>query len=276
MRKHGDRNNNSRPQFVLPPAYPFSGRELLADLRHQVATQEGHPLGFAELGRFMGQSTSTVHFWFSSYRHPHLVGFMSLLERLSPVERQLFIEAHCRVFPSLLNASLAGHVAKLSALMAKTAGLTVVIGVSDRARTSVLTGFGHSWRRRYPRSGGPAGIDIHRPREFVPIDSVYYIDETLPGSQIRELALSVWPRLATSRTQLLVGNRLWHSVKEIRNDLLRIAEHKHVVLAEESMAEFADFRSRLPDPTHTVTVSDARQAGAIRITCRRLKSSESR
>jgi hypothetical protein len=275
MKEHGDRSDNSSSQFILAPGYPFSGQELLADLRFRIAAEEGHQLGFAELGRLMGQSKSTVHFWFSSYRHPHLIAFMSLLERLSPAQRQAFIEAHCRVLPLLSDGSFVGEIAKLRDLLAKSAGLTVISGYSDKARMSVSTAFGNSWRRLHRKEGGPVGIDIHRPKDFVPSENMRCIDETLDQTQIRELVLSAWPKLATSRTQLLLANGLWSSVPGIRNDLLLLARYKHVVLVEQTIPDFTASREDFPEFTHIVSLSRA-FGTAIRITCGRAKSPKCR
>lgn len=275
MKNQGDPVNGSGIRSILPPAYPFSGPELLGDLRSRLAREEGHSLGFMELAELMGQPKSTAHFWFSLYKQPQLLAFMSLLERLLPLERQSFIDAHCRVLPLLTHSTLKGQKARLAALLAQPTGLTIVTGHSDLSRTFVLTGLGHSWSRLNGKHNGPCGIDIHRPETFVPIHTLRYFDENLNGSRIRESVLSVWPKILTSKSQLLLGNRLWSLVPEARNDLLRLAARKHVVLAEQTSGEFAALGRKLPVPTNIITLSAARKGAGICITCRRVNPSKS-
>jgi hypothetical protein len=42
----------------------------------------------------------------------------------------------------------------------------------------------------------------------------------------------MWPRVLTSGAPRLFFNRVWSSVPEVREDLLRCAGFKHVVIAE--------------------------------------------
>lgn len=271
MSNYGHRCNKARSQLILSPAYPFTGPELLESLRSRVARELGYPVGLLELSEFMGRAKSTVHFWLSAYRHPHLLAFMALLERLSPSERRSFVESHCRPLPLLSDANLVGETDMLRKLLTQPAGLTVIAGNTHRARTCVLTAFGHSWRRVQGQRSHPVGIAIHRPNEFVPLQGLRYIDERLTRCEVRDLVLSIWHRIMTSRTELLLANRLWSAVPEVRNDLLRAAKQRHVVLAEASAAGFAAFETRLPEPVYIVNLSQAAQPGAIHITCRRLQ-----
>lgn len=275
MKIRGSRVTNSTCRFIYPPAYPFTGTQLLEDLRCRIAKEQGHAVGFQELGQYIGQPKSTAHFWLSAYRHPHLLALMTLLERISPSERHSFMESYCRPFPLLSQACLVGQIAKLRALLTESTGLTVIKGSTEWARSFVLTAFGHSWRRCSSKRDGPSGIDIHNPTQFVPVETLRYIDEGLEREQLRDLVLSIWPRVITSRSELFLGNRLWSSVPEVRDDLLRVTKHKHVILAEESMATFSAFTNRLPDSTCIVTLSQPSPAGrSIRISCQQLKSPE--
>ncbi|HYG33706.1 MAG TPA: hypothetical protein VEC99_02915 [Clostridia bacterium] len=274
MKKHGYRTNNPIDHYIRPPAYPFTAQELLGDLRGRLAREEGHPLGFVDLASLIGQPKSTAHFWFSLYHHPHLLAFMSLLERLSRVERQSFIEGNCRTLPLVSDPILTGQTTQLARLLAQQKGLTVITGHSDHARSYVLTGLGHSWIRLHRKRSRPSGIDIHRPRAIVPIETLQYIDERLDGGRIRELALQIWPKILTSKSALLLGNRLWSLVPEIRNDLLRIANQKHVVLAEESTVELEAIGRNLPLPTHIVTLLATTGAEKIKVHCARTGSSQ--
>jgi len=46
------------------------------------------------------------------------------------------------------------------------------------------------------------------------------------------LTQRMWPRVLTSGAPRLFFNRVWSSVPEVREDLLRCAGFKHVVIAE--------------------------------------------
>lgn len=271
MKKNENHGNDSDTRIINPPAYPFTGRDLLENLRSRLVAESGHPVRFAELAKLMGQTTSTVHFWFSAYRHPHLVAFMSLLERLSPAERQAFIESHCRVFPVLSHERFVGEVVKVRALLKKRGGLTVITGSSDAARTFLVNAMGHSWATLCGNGSGPVGIDVHRPLKFVPIETLNYIDERLDSRRTRDLLRSIWPKLATSDAPLLIANGLLCMIPELREDLLRVAKDRHVLLAEQSMTSLFTSACKLPAPAHIVTLWGTKRAEVIRLTCRRLK-----
>jgi hypothetical protein len=55
----------------------------------------------------LGRSKSTTYNWFDIFHHPQVLGFLCLLERLPPAERQSFIEAHCPAYPTLDDPRLA-------------------------------------------------------------------------------------------------------------------------------------------------------------------------
>jgi len=222
--------------FIVPPAYPFTARQLFGQLRSRLADEHQNHPSFERLARMIGRPTSTTHHWFGMYDHPHVIGFMALLERLSSASRLAFIEMHCRVLPTLADPRLAHSPEqdfRFADLLNQAAGLTAVTGGTDYSRTFLLTALGHSFRRCDGRQKPPAGIDVHQPRLFVPVTSLTYIDDSLALHRIRELTLKVWPRIMTSNARLLLFNRVWSLVPEVREDLLRCAQRKNVVIAEE-------------------------------------------
>ena len=182
---HGLRSNVLNNEFIIPPAYPFRGGELLQDLRSRIEKIHQCPISLEELARMMGQPRTSVWSWFSVYHHPHLTAFMALLERLSGAQRQSFIESFCREFPIVSHPRLVGTVGKLDSLLNQSVGLTVITGSTDRARTFVLTALGHSWTLRHGMQRRPDGIDIHEPITFVPVGGVHYIDQRLKPDRIR-------------------------------------------------------------------------------------------
>jgi len=258
--------------IIKPPAYPFNARALLGNLRNCLAVSGGKSMHYGDLGRLMGKSKSTAHFWFDVHRNQNLLGFMALLERLSPQQRQIFIDSHCRVNPTLQDPSLAhapSKRAKLLQLVKQTTGLTIVTGEQVPLRTFVFTALGNACHDAATGSATVAGIDLHSPRSFVPVLSLKYIDETLSRERIRQLVLKVWPRVLTSGTSLLC-NGVWSSVPETREDLRRSTSLRHVILAEGWSSDFARFAKSASGPLHILLVSHERQrSGGIRIDCLR-------
>lgn len=257
--------------IVELPAYPFHARRLLGDLRNLLAGKGTQPMHYEELGRLMGKSKSTAHFWFDVHRNQNLLGFMALLERLSPQQRQNFIDSHCRVNPTFQHPSLAhapAKCAKLLQLARQTTGLTIVTGQQASVRTFVFTAFGNACNSAAARSAMVTGIDLHSPRTFVPLLPLKYIDEALSRERVRQLVFKLWPRVLTSGTSLLC-NGVWSLVPETRDDLRRSTSLRHVILAEGWTSDLAHFAESASGPLNILTVSPARRSPrGILIDCR--------
>jgi hypothetical protein len=74
--------------FMTAPGYPFSARDIFGDLRSRLAVEHRRPMSFERLAKMLGRSKSTTYNWFDIFHHPHVLGFLCLLERLPPAERQ--------------------------------------------------------------------------------------------------------------------------------------------------------------------------------------------
>jgi len=271
MNKNSHGTGSPNNTFIPPPAYPFAAGHLFADLRIRIARERGQPIGLKELGEMMGSPKSTTYYWYAVYRHPHVLALMALIERLSPAERCSFLKTHCRAYPTLSHPRLAQAQSKLKRLLEQKAGMTILTGGMDRERTFVLTALGNSWGGIGGARRSPAGIDIHRPIEFVPVTSVRYIDESLDRSRVRELVLSVWPRIMTAAAPVLLFNRVWSQVPDVRRDLLRRADLKHVILAEDVVPSLAVLRKYITTPIQVLTVSQAkRTADGIQVSVTRV------
>ncbi|HUD46084.1 MAG TPA: hypothetical protein VMR33_04600, partial [Candidatus Baltobacteraceae bacterium] len=119
---------------MTAPSYPFSARDIFGDLRSRLAAEHRRPLSFERLAKMLGRSKSTTYNWFDIFHHPHVLGFLCLLERLPPTERHSFIEAHCRAYPTLDDPHLAhapGKTGKLLELLNQKGGLTLITGGTD-------------------------------------------------------------------------------------------------------------------------------------------------
>lgn len=261
-------SGGAKVQFIRFPGYPFEAQKLLGELRNRLEMENGRAMGFEELAEIMGSPKSTAHYWFSIYGHPHLMGFMALVERLSPQARQAFFEAHCRQFPTISDPALAGANRCLTSLLSQKTGLTVITGASNRERSLVLAALGHSSRRsgtRFPVTG----MDLHRPSEFVPVLGVRYVDDRLKLNQVREVVRSAWPKFLTTNAQLVLLNGIWSAAPEIGDDLIRLAALRNVVLAEEPALATSIQTSLKHFPIRILTISNADPAqNGVRIRCR--------
>jgi hypothetical protein len=70
----------------------------------------------------------------------------------------------------------------------------------------------------------------------------------------------------------LFFNRVWSSVPEVRDDLLRCAGFKHVVIAEEGALDVGDLKTRVSTPIHVLTLSTAQSVSeGILVNCQRVQ-----
>jgi hypothetical protein len=275
MKTHAFQGRTAESRISKFPAYPWSGCQIMAALRARLAgaAQTGS-MSFDRLARLVGKSKSSTHHWFQVSPPAGIVALFCWLERLSPAERHVFVDAHCRVFPSLEHPWLAhasAQIVQLEKLLRQERGLTLVSGGTESARAFVVTAMGHAHRRLGGKRQGPAGIDLHPSVGFVPVESLVYLDYAADSDRVRQLVLEIWPRILTSSAGLLIFNGLWSRVPEIRGDLLRCARHKHVVLAEAQMPNLADMEDRVCPPRHGLSLFSVKgMPGAIRVVCRRL------
>ena len=221
---------------IRPPAYPWTGHGLLAALRAELAEEEHtDSMSFDRLAEIAGTSKSTAHHRLALSGQPQVIAFLCWLERLSPARRHAYIDAHCRLLPSLLHPLLAhatAQTSKLGELLHQQRGLTLLVGGTAYTRAFVVTALGHSYRRLGGRRRAAAGIDLHPSASLVPVESLIYLDGTADSHLVRQLTFKVWPRILTSSAGLLIFHGLWSSVPELRADIARCTRHKHVILAE--------------------------------------------
>ena len=121
---------------MTAPGYPFSARDIFGDLRSKLAAEHRRPMCFERLAKMLGRSKSTTYNWFDIFHHPHVLGFLCLLERLPPAERQSFIEAHCRAYPTLDDPRLAHAPGKTGELLELLNQRTRVVEEIGRAKES--------------------------------------------------------------------------------------------------------------------------------------------
>lgn len=228
---------------------------------------------FTRLGEYIGQSRTTAFYWFERYHHRPLLAFLCWIERLPAHERHAFLDKYCRIFPHLEHALIAhapSKVQKLRTLLNGSRSLTIVTG-SEWARGFVIHAIGNAFQARSPKRHRLAGIDLHRPTRFVPLESCSYFDGNLGFDLIRSAVLNAWPRIQTSSAATLVLNGVW-AIEELRPDILKLAERRHVLLGASEPPDFAIIRRTVSSPVHLLTLAGPQTAeGKIRINCRRIK-----
>jgi len=261
--------------LLTAPAYPFSARAIFGGLRSRLELHHHHSMSFERLAKMLGKSKSTTHHWFDLSPQPHVLAFLSLLERLSPAQRLSFIEAHCRVYPDLNHPILElspGKTGDVSELLKQKAGVTIMTGGTEYSRTFVFTALGHAATRADGKLYRASGIDLHRPTRFVPVESWIYIDDNLPLDHTRKLVRRICPRILTSAAPQLFFNGVWSSVPDVRDGLIRCAKFKHIFIADEPAPDLRYLRRRVATPIHELTLSPSESIPeGILVTCRAIE-----
>lgn len=252
------------------PAYPFLGRELFRDLRGRLS--EAHPgkMTIKRLAGFIGRPLSTTHHWFEISEHPHLIAVMVLLERLSPSQRHNFLDAHCREFPSFRHPRFASSglsTEHLTTRIKRKSGLTLVLGGTDRDRTFLLTAIGHSFSDMDLKHRNVVGIDFHRPKDFVPLEGVFYFDMFKRRHELRRRVDEAWPRILTAKSPLVLLNGLWSALPDTRNEILRLARLKHVIIADNAAPNEKNLTSLGANVCIVKLLNRNQRGGAIRFSC---------
>lgn len=260
--------------LIKLPAYPVSGRELFGEVRRLLEKELQGKLTVRRLSKMLGMPASTIHYWLESCAHPHLIGFMSLLERLSPFERYAFIDTHCRLRPSFTHPWMVDNPASRThvfTVLRKKAGLTLISRGVESSQRFILSAFGNCYATIDGAHKEVWGIDLRRPTDYLPIDSLYYLDGTSSLDAVRASVNKIWPKIITSKASLILFNRLWSALPEVRADILRLAQNRHVVLADIEFPGPADLR-RIRGEVHQLTISEKYHGPRqIRLTFRRIK-----
>ena len=257
----------------MSPAYPYSARILFGKIRTRLAKELKEPMSFERLAEIIGKSKSTTYHWFDIYAHPHILAYMCLLERMPIDKRHTFIDEYCRVCPSFDDPSLSYAPAKLTMLwevMNQKKGLTIITGGIELTRTFLIHAMGHSYRRIDRRPQATAGIDLHRPTHFVPVESFAYIDATASASNVMKNALKIWPKIQTSGASLMFFNGLWSAVPSLRPAILTCASKHHVIMADAGHPDLQGMQKIRP--LRLLTISATKRFPArIRIDHQRIK-----
>lgn len=274
MKKQTRKNVLPANGYIPAPGYPFSARAIFGDLRAGLAAEHKYQISYERLSMIFGVSKSTTYHWFNFTTHAHLLGFFSLLERLSPASRQAFINGHCRTCPSLDHLQMTvttGTTISLAELLELMTGLTIITGGAESSRTFVITALGHAAIRGRGMQRAASGIDLHRPIRFVPVESFTYIDGSVAPDKLRGLVHKIWARILTSTAPRLFFNGVWSSLPELREDLIRQVGLKHVFITAPAVPDMHTMRPLASKPIHVLTITSSRAPlEGIGLTCRRV------
>lgn len=258
MRKKLRKSNSN--DFLRAPAYPFSGPEVFRGVRAALTAALGFQPGFARLARIIGQRPNLAYHWFTAMPHQHVIGFVNLLEHLPEPKRRDFLNQYCRELPRLDNPRIAHDplaASNLENLLRRKTGITWIHGGTDYQRSFVITALGHGPWKTSRDAATVAGIDVHEPRKWVPVDAVVYLKEPLPLEVAKRAINQVWPTIRSTQAPLILLNGVWTLMPELRQQILELGLKHHVVLSIPKLPE--DLPSATKAFSHIVTVSQARE-----------------
>jgi len=223
-------------EVIRPPAFPVRGCKIFAKLRARMASDyDKGSLKLDRLSTMIGIPVSTSHDWFCVSKLSQVSALLCMIERLPEDAWCQVIRSGLRDFPSLRHSRLAwdyDNVARLEALTQAKNGITVIRGGSDAERTFVITALGHSFQLLDPLQRMIMGIDVHEPRNFVPLESVLYIRELVAHARLQEIVLDQWPTIRNAKAPCLVFNGIASAVPNLIPSILELAERRHVILAD--------------------------------------------
>jgi len=257
MRKN-NRNSNSK-NLLRAPAYPLSGPDVFRGLRAALTQAFGFQPGFARLASIIGERPNLTYHWFAAMRHQHVIGFVNLLEHLPEPKRREFMNQYCRELPRLDNPRLANDaiaVSNLESLLRHKTGITWIQSGTEYHRTFVITALGHIFSQIWRGAETVAGIDVHEPRKWVPVDSVIYIKEPLPLETARKNIAEMWPAIRSSQARLILLNEVWGLMPELHQEILELGLKHHVVVTVPKAPE--DLKAGSKASTHLITMSQPR------------------
>ena len=243
-------------ELIHPPAFPVPGNKLFEHVGAAVGASRGYSLGNLAFARLIGRSESTTSFWFGVSSQPHLVSWLCLLEQLVPLERHRVVDELCRDLPQVDHPRLKHNpatVGVLKKLLAKNTGLTFITGGTAPQRTFVLTALGHTFCRVDRLHRNPAGLDIHEPSWFVPVETLLYLRNCDRPGETQKAVRKLWPQLRTSQKPLILLNGIWSLAPELRKDIVALAgEQRHVVVADQELSRSPEFDFDSAQPVHTL------------------------
>jgi hypothetical protein len=272
-----ERKHSSTANTLSLPAFPWSGRQLFSDIRTALAQEHAAVSTYAGLGDIMGVPKTTAYRWFQEFEHPNIIGLFACLERLPLARRQHLVDSHCRIFADFEHPWLShspARVGKMLELLNKKRGLTIMAGGQELYRSFLFNAFGNACHRLHADRRKVTALDLRPPDHVVPLEFCTYPDG--PGlPEVRRTVLTLWPRIVTTSARIVLLNGVW-PMQDLRQDILRLAERTHVVLACAGAPEVRSIAREVHTPIHLVTILESKIAKqGIRLNLRRVKNANS-
>jgi len=140
--------SKSKPTPNPEIGYPTSRvTASLRQLKHQLTGTAGRPLGTQALGQLTGRAARTIEHWLEGETMEQARFLFSLLERLPPRQRHEWLDAACRLQPTLQHPRLAHDPLvrrQLERLLGQPQGLAVIHGGSPFQRAFLLMALGNT------------------------------------------------------------------------------------------------------------------------------------
>jgi hypothetical protein len=254
--QHGQR---TMEDLLCGPAYNRSGHEVFRTLKKmidRVECSQGQQLEQRQFAHLLGVPKSTAHDWFHGKLATALQSFLCAFERLPETDRILFLREFCRLCPRLEHPRLAHDVEtsdRLRLCVEQRAGLTILNG-AEEPRTFLVTAMGHSISRVDPKRTA-LGLDVHRPRSFVPVAGVHYCQQPPNRDQVSRLAGAIMERCKASNAEVLILNGVWSGVSLLPALLRQLSATRHVIAADDFGASLDPVTRLGLRPVHVLKVS---------------------
>ena len=247
-----------------PPSHLFPApriTKLLLNLKATLGQAVGQSLSYEDWAQLAGRPANTIANWCSGGATHQLEVLLASMERLTQEERHRLLDHACRDYPTLGHPKLAHDFvacSHLTTLLRQNSGLTLIQG-PEHMRTFLLNALGNSASRLDLKQPAVAGVDTHRPDQFVPVIGLSYLNNLLRASDIEREFKRVWPALCAAKATLILLNGIWQHVPALQSEILDAARKSHVVIADALTLKPAGLTTCVPTPVHVVTVSPARE-----------------
>jgi len=150
-------------------------------------------------------------------------------------------------------------VAALKNMLRQNTGLTLLTGGDAEKRAFLLTALGHAFCRLDPAHRKPAGIDLCEPAKWVPIETLTYLRDPHRPSETLAAIAAVWPTLVCTQHPIVLLNGIWALAPKLQPHMLKLANRRQVILADEEISLPANFTLKSGLPVYRLTVSRSRK-----------------
>lgn len=241
MKKNRTLSLNETQEVIIPPAYPTPGYFVFQKFKSLLAADQKRPsIPLHRLMKMTGLPLGTCHGWFSTDELQQVQALLCLMERLPEEEWSKALRPFLRDFPTIEHPRLAHDretVQMLERLLSVRLGLTLIRGGTYEDRTFVLTALGHSFSAVDGLHRLPAGLDVHTPKSFVPIETITYFKESLSRQRLSDLVHEKWRQLRQSDAPFLLFNGILSIDSELSSEISSLACSRHIVVTDPVMSK---------------------------------------